>query len=94
MLPKLEVDMNVLCADIYVTLIRGRHECPLCRYLCYFCSIYFCCRGNLILLFLFQTGNLAMESLLSLTSRRAGEWFKEELRTLGALDHIVDTGTC
>lgn len=33
-----------------------------------------------------------MESLLSLTSRRAGEWFKEELRTLGALDHIVDTG--
>ncbi|KAL4240551.1 hypothetical protein ACF0H5_001343 [Mactra antiquata] len=38
-----------------------------------------------------STGNLAMESLLSLTSRRAGEWFKEELRTLGALDHIVDT---
>ena len=33
-----------------------------------------------------------MESLLSLTSRRAGEWFKEELRSLGALDHIVDTG--
>ena len=30
MLPKLEVDMNVLCADIYVTLIRGQHECPLC----------------------------------------------------------------
>lgn len=40
----------------------------------------------------FQTGNLAMESLLSLTSRRAGEVFKEELRILGALDHIVDTG--
>lgn len=38
-----------------------------------------------------STGNLAMESLLSLTSLRAGEWFKEELRTLGALDHIVDT---
>lgn len=34
---------------------------------------------------------LAMESLLSLTSRRAGEWFKEELRNLGGLDHIVDT---
>ena len=34
-----------------------------------------------------------MESLLSLTSRRAGEWFKEELRSLGALDHIVDTGS-
>ena len=32
-----------------------------------------------------------MESLLSLTSRRAGEWFKEELRSQGALDHIVDT---
>ena len=38
-----------------------------------------------------QTGNLAMESLLSLTSRRAGEWFKEELRTLGGLDHFVQT---
>ncbi|XP_064608984.1 wings apart-like protein homolog [Liolophura sinensis] len=38
-----------------------------------------------------STGNLAMESLLSLTSRRAGEVFKEELRILGALDHIVDT---
>ncbi|XP_041362493.1 LOW QUALITY PROTEIN: wings apart-like protein homolog [Gigantopelta aegis] len=37
-----------------------------------------------------STGYLAMESLLSLTSRRAGEWFKEELRTQGALDHIVD----
>lgn len=45
-----------------------------------------------VLKYLLQTGNLAMESLLSLTSRRAGEWFKEELRTLGALDHIVDTG--
>ncbi|XP_038061068.1 wings apart-like protein homolog isoform X2 [Patiria miniata] len=34
---------------------------------------------------------LAMESLLSLTSRRAGEWFKEELRQVGGLDHIADT---
>ncbi|XP_076441923.1 uncharacterized protein LOC143280963 [Babylonia areolata] len=38
-----------------------------------------------------STGNLAMESLLSLTSRRAGEWFKEELRVLGGLDHFVET---
>ncbi|KAL8559122.1 hypothetical protein ACOMHN_046170 [Nucella lapillus] len=38
-----------------------------------------------------STGNLAMESLLSLTSRRAGEWFKEELRALGGLDHFVET---
>jgi hypothetical protein len=38
-----------------------------------------------------QVGNLAMESLLSLTSRRAGEWFKEELRLLGGLEHIVKT---
>ncbi|KAK7113620.1 wings apart-like protein homolog [Littorina saxatilis] len=38
-----------------------------------------------------STGNLAMESLLSLTSRRAGEWFKEELRQLGGLDHFVET---
>ncbi|CAL1535656.1 unnamed protein product [Lymnaea stagnalis] len=40
-----------------------------------------------------STGNLAMESLLSLTSRRAGEWFKEELRIMGGLDHIVDSVT-
>ena len=31
-----------------------------------------------------------METLLSLTSKRAGDWFKEELRLLGGLDHIVD----
>ncbi|XP_041865848.1 wings apart-like protein homolog [Melanotaenia boesemani] len=36
------------------------------------------------------TGHLAMETLLSLTSKRAGDWFKEELRQLGGLDHIVD----
>uniref|UniRef100_A0A8C4HQ57 Wings apart-like protein homolog n=1 Tax=Dicentrarchus labrax TaxID=13489 RepID=A0A8C4HQ57_DICLA len=35
------------------------------------------------------TGHLAMETLLSLTSKRAGDWFKEELRLLGGLDHIV-----
>ena len=39
----------------------------------------------------FQVGQLAMETLLSLTSRRAGEWFKEELRELGGLEHIVKT---
>ncbi|WP_348240508.1 hypothetical protein, partial [Salmonella enterica] len=30
-----------------------------------------------------NAGHLAMETLLSLTSKRAGEWFKEELRELG-----------
>ena len=40
----------------------------------------------------FQTGSLAMEALLSLTSKRAGDWFKEELRSLGGLDHLVNTG--
>ncbi|KAI3363343.1 hypothetical protein L3Q82_011968, partial [Scortum barcoo] len=40
------------------------------------------------------TGHLAMETLLSLTSKRAGDWFKEELRLLGGLDHIVDKGKC
>uniref|UniRef100_A0A3B4AH87 WAPL domain-containing protein n=1 Tax=Periophthalmus magnuspinnatus TaxID=409849 RepID=A0A3B4AH87_9GOBI len=40
------------------------------------------------------TGHLAMETLLSLTSKRAGDWFKEELRLLGGLDHIVDKGGC
>lgn len=32
-----------------------------------------------------------METLLSLTSKRAGEWFKEELRELGGLEHIIKT---
>lgn len=32
-----------------------------------------------------------METLLSLTSKRAGEWFKEELRALGGVDHILST---
>ena len=35
--------------------------------------------------------HLSMETLLSLTSKRAGEWFKEELRELGGLDHLVRT---
>ena len=35
-----------------------------------------------------------METLLSLTSKRAGDWFKEELRLLSGLDHIVDKGRC
>ena len=39
-----------------------------------------------------QIGNLAMETLLSLTAKSAGDWFKEELRTLGGLDHIINTG--
>ncbi|XP_018803528.1 PREDICTED: protein wings apart-like [Bactrocera latifrons] len=36
-------------------------------------------------------GTLAMETLLSLTSKRAGDWFKEELRSLGGLEHIIKT---
>jgi hypothetical protein len=32
---------------------------------------------------------LALETLLFLTSKRAGEWVKLELRTLGGLDYIV-----
>ncbi|GFY70996.1 wings apart-like protein homolog [Trichonephila inaurata madagascariensis] len=40
-----------------------------------------------------NTGILAMETLLSLTSRKAGEWFKEEMRTLRGLDRIADTVT-
>ncbi|GAB1600116.1 wings apart-like protein homolog [Argonauta hians] len=38
-----------------------------------------------------STGNLAMESLLTIAaSRNASEIFKNELRSLGALDHIVN----
>jgi len=35
----------------------------------------------------------SLETLLSLTSKKAGEWFKEELRVLGGLDHIIQTVT-
>lgn len=38
-----------------------------------------------------STGTLAMETLLTLTSKRAGEWFKDELRELGGLEHIINT---
>jgi len=37
--------------------------------------------------------HLAMETLLSMTSKRAGEWFKEELRELGGLAHLSRTFT-
>ncbi|XP_045606168.1 wings apart-like protein homolog [Procambarus clarkii] len=40
-----------------------------------------------------NAGNLAMETLLSLTSKRAGEWFKEELRELGGVEHLIRTIT-
>ena len=33
----------------------------------------------------------SMETLLSMTSKRAGEWFKEELRELGGLGHLART---
>ncbi|KAH8317519.1 hypothetical protein KR074_011613 [Drosophila pseudoananassae] len=38
-----------------------------------------------------SVGTLAMETLLSLPFKRAGMWFKEELRKLGGLEHIVKT---
>jgi len=40
-----------------------------------------------------QPGRLVLETLLSLTSKQASDWFKDSLRTLGALDHLVNTGT-
>jgi len=38
-----------------------------------------------------STGKLAMEALLGLTSKRAGDWFKEELRNLKGLDFLMNT---
>lgn len=35
--------------------------------------------------------NLAIETLLGLNSKRAGEWFKEELRQLKGIDFILET---
>lgn len=43
------------------------------------------------MLFHYKAGKLAMETLLGLTSRRSGEWFKEELRRLKGIDFILDT---
>jgi len=33
-----------------------------------------------------------LETLLSLTSKQAGDWFKDSLRTLGGLNQLVSTG--
>ncbi|KAK3722077.1 hypothetical protein QZH41_019822 [Actinostola sp. cb2023] len=40
-----------------------------------------------------STSSIARESLLSITTERTGSWFKEEIRTLGGLDHIVNAVT-
>ena len=39
-----------------------------------------------------QPASLVCESMLSLASQRIGEWFKEEIRVLQGLDHIMNTG--
>ena len=44
-----------------------------------------------MLLLIFSADHLSMETLLSMTSKRAGEWFKEEIRDLGGLDHLHRT---
>lgn len=36
-------------------------------------------------------GTLAMETLLSLTAKRTGEWFKEEMRVSGGLERVMRT---
>ena len=36
-------------------------------------------------------GTLSLETLLGLTSKRAGDWFKEELRTLNGIDFLLNT---
>ena len=42
--------------------------------------------------FFLKPASLVCESLLSLTSQRTGEWFKEEIRILRGLDHIMNIG--
>lgn len=37
-----------------------------------------------------SAGTLAMETLLGLTGKRAGDWFKEELRARKGIDYLVD----
>lgn len=38
-----------------------------------------------------NAANLATETLLGLNSKRAGEWFKEEIRRLKGIDFVLDT---
>ena len=38
-----------------------------------------------------STGKLALEALLGLTSKRARDWFKDELRSLKGLDFLMNT---
>jgi len=40
---------------------------------------------------LISADHLSMETLLSMTSQRSGEWFKEELRELGGIGHLART---
>lgn len=55
------------------------------------CSL-FLFKNSLKVSNLVQATTLARETLLSLTSKQTGEWFKEEIRLLGGLDHVIDTG--
>ena len=47
--------------------------------------LWFLCHG--------QASSLARESILSFTSQKASGWFKEQVRILGGLDHVIDTST-
>jgi hypothetical protein len=48
-------------------------------------------RFLILITYYLKAGKLAMETLLSLTSKRAGDWFKEELRRIKGIDFILDT---
>ena len=50
------------------------------------------CVGSSNVCLCVQTGQLALESLLTFSSKKAGDWFKEDMRVLGGLDHVVQTG--
>lgn len=52
------------------------------------CGDFFCNANSLAGT---QAGKLAMETLLGLTSKRAGSWFKDELRRLKGIDYIMNT---
>ena len=40
-----------------------------------------------------QVKRLSSEALLRFTARRTVEWFREEIRLKGGLDHIISVGT-
>ena len=63
---------------ISVRSSRGRH-----RFVCFPFTTGFC---------VLQVCDLTLESMLTFTSSKSSDWFKRDVRQLGGLDYIINTG--